>query len=64
MNQNQPITDSPATGMITPHTVIEPMRPVTLGPPKLAKVVNHNRPTVPISSGMLPVPSQGKNGVA
>ena len=32
--------ESPATGMITPHTVIAPMRPVTLGPPKFATVVS------------------------
>ena len=27
--------------MMTPHTVIEPIFPVTLGPPKLATVVSH-----------------------
>ena len=40
LNQNQPISDSPATGMITPQTVIEPIRPVTFGPPKFATVVS------------------------
>ena len=29
------------TGMITPQTVIEPMRPVMRGPPKFATVVSH-----------------------
>jgi hypothetical protein len=41
LNQNQPMMDIPATGMITPQTVIEPIRPVTLGPPKFAAVVSH-----------------------
>ncbi|MNR55603.1 hypothetical protein D3C85_1760110 [compost metagenome] len=53
----------PATGMITPQTVTEPILPVMLGPPKLASVVIHNRPTVPMNSGMAPLPSQGKNEV-
>src|SRR5262245_10643139 len=39
-NQNQPISDSPATGMMTPHTVTEPIRPVIRAPPKLATVVS------------------------
>src|SRR5262245_4720537 len=40
LNQNQPISERPATGMITPHTVIAPIRPVTFGPPKFATVVS------------------------
>src|SRR5689334_14040709 len=40
LNQNQPMIDNPATGMITPHTVIAPIFPVMLGPPKLATVVS------------------------
>jgi hypothetical protein len=36
LNQNQPMNDSAPTGMITPQTVIEPILPVTLGPPKFA----------------------------
>src|SRR5262245_47313833 len=40
LNQNQPKSDSRPTGRITPHTVTEPMRPVTFGPPKFANVVS------------------------
>src|SRR6267378_5269324 len=40
LNQNQPMTDRPATGMMTPHTVTEPILPVIDGPPKLASVVS------------------------
>src|SRR6478752_4025618 len=40
LNQNQPMTDRPATGMMTPHTVTEPILPVIDGPPKLAAVVS------------------------
>src|SRR3954465_6226713 len=40
LNQNQPMMERPATGMITPQTVIEPILPVTDGPPKLASVVS------------------------
>ena len=40
LNQNQPMTDRPATGMITPQTVTEPILPVSDGPPKLATVVS------------------------
>src|SRR5688572_2311068 len=39
LNQNQPMIDKPATGMMTPHTVMAPILPVMLGPPKLAMVV-------------------------
>src|SRR5215470_8414474 len=39
LNQNQPKTDMKPTGRITPHTVIAPIRPVILGPPKFATVV-------------------------
>src|SRR5882672_28608 len=42
LNQNQPISDSRPTGRMTPQTVIEPIFPVTPGPPKLAKVVSHS----------------------
>src|SRR4051812_10826919 len=44
LNQNQPMMDRPATGTITPQTVIEPILPVTDGPPKLASVVSQMRP--------------------
>ena len=43
LNQNQPMTDMTTVGMITPHTVIDPMRPVMRAPPKLAKVVMQSR---------------------
>src|SRR5215510_5207750 len=43
LNQNQPISDSAPTGMITPQTVTEPILPVTLGPPKFATVVSHSK---------------------
>ncbi len=42
LNQNQPMMQRPATGMMTPHTVIEPILPVTLGPPKFATVVSQS----------------------
>src|SRR5689334_10013424 len=41
LNQNQPMMERSPTGRITPHTVIAPILPVTLGPPKLATVVSH-----------------------
>src|SRR4051812_39736143 len=40
LNQNQPMRHSPATGMMTPHTVTAPIFPVMDGPPKLAAVVS------------------------
>ena len=36
LNQNQPMMDNNPTGMMTPHTVMEPIRPVILGPPTFA----------------------------
>ena len=33
--------------MMTPHTVTEPRRPVTLGPPKLAAVVSQSSAITP-----------------
>src|SRR6476469_426100 len=48
LNQNQPISDRPATGMITPHTVIAPVLPVMPGPPKLATVVSQIRMMTPM----------------
>ena len=48
LNQNQPISDSAPTRMITPQTVTEPMRPVTPGPPKFATVVSHKSAMTPI----------------
>ncbi|MNN05768.1 hypothetical protein D3C81_1185380 [compost metagenome] len=62
-NQNQPIRLSPATGMITPQTLIEPILPVMFGPPKLATMVSQIRLTVPTHSGIAPLPSQGMKAV-
>src|SRR6478735_1661028 len=42
LNQNQPMIDRPATGMMTPQTVTEPILPVIDGPPKLAMVVSQS----------------------
>src|SRR4029079_11497239 len=44
LNQNHPMIESSPTGMMTPQTVMEPIRPVRPGPPKFATVVNHRRP--------------------
>src|SRR3990167_8389957 len=63
LNQNQPMMHKPATGMMTPHTVIAPILPVMPGPPKLATVVNQSKPTVPMNNGMAPLPSHGRNDV-
>src|SRR3954468_368723 len=40
LNQNQPTSDSPATGTITPQTVTAPILPVIDGPPKFATLVS------------------------
>src|SRR4249920_3260718 len=48
LNQNQPMSESTPTGMMTPQTVTEPIRPVTLGPPKFATVVNHKSAITPM----------------
>src|SRR5678815_2610650 len=48
LNQNQPRNEMNPTGMITPQTVIEPIFPVSPGPPKLATVVSHKRPITPM----------------
>jgi hypothetical protein len=47
LNQNQPKNAMNPTGRITPHTVTEPRRPVSLGPPKFAMDVSHRRPITP-----------------
>jgi hypothetical protein len=39
--------ESSPTGMMTPQTVTEPMRPVRLGPPKFATVVSQSRAMTP-----------------
>src|SRR3954471_17697239 len=43
LNQNHPMIDRIPTGMMTPQTVMEPRRPVRLGPPKFAAVVSQRR---------------------
>src|SRR6476620_1546040 len=48
LNQNQPMIESPATGMMTPHTVTAPILPVMLGPPKLAMLVSQIRTITPM----------------
>ena len=37
--KNQPTVEITSTGIITPQTVIEPILPVMLGPPKFGRVV-------------------------
>ena len=61
LNQNQPMTESPATGMITPQTVIAPILPVIEGPPKLASVVSQSNPItlMQVAIGVADMP--GKN---
>src|ERR1051325_6289790 len=61
LNQNQPINDNTPTGMMTPHTVTEPMRPVTPGPPKFATVVSHSSPITPMQVATGPDDSHGIN---
>src|SRR4030095_8861670 len=48
LNQNQPKIERRPTGMMTPHTVIEPMRPVMLGPPNFGTGVSHSRGMQPM----------------
>src|SRR5207302_9711568 len=59
LNQNQPMIESSATGMITPQTVIDAIRPVTLGPPKLATVVSQISAITPMQVAMGVDESQG-----
>src|SRR5262245_19543595 len=61
LNQNQPMTHSRPTGRMTPHTVTEPILPVTLGPPKFANVVSHKSPITPMQVAIGVADSQGKN---
>src|SRR5688572_8681950 len=63
LNQNQPMMHRAPTGMITPHTVTEPILPVTLGPPKFANVVSHSSTITPtqVASGV--EDSHGMNAV-
>src|SRR6476646_8585284 len=61
LNQNQPMSDSRPTGMMTPQTVTEPIRPVQLGPPKFATVVNQSKAMTPMQVATGVDDSQGKN---
>ena len=61
LNQNQPINESTPTGMMTPHTVMEPMRPVTSGPPKFAMVVSQSSPITLMQVAMGVDDSHGAN---
>src|SRR5512138_861879 len=60
LNQIQPMMQSAPTGRMTPQTVTEPILPVTLGPPKLAKVVSHSSAMTPMQVAIGVEDSQGK----
>src|SRR5215510_3383681 len=60
LNQNQPIKERRPTGRITPQTVIVPIRPVTLGPPKFATVVSQISPMTPMQVAIGVEDSHGK----
>ncbi len=62
-NQNQPKIESRPTGMMTPHTVTAPRRPVRPGPPKLAIVVSHSSTITPMQVATGVDDSHGRNGV-
>jgi hypothetical protein len=61
LNQNQPMIERPATGMMTPQTVIAPILPVMLGPPKFATVVSQTTAMtlMQVAIGVADIP--GKN---
>ena len=59
LNQNQPMNERKPTGRMTPHTVIEPIFPVTRGPPKLATVVSQISPMTPMVVAIGVEESQG-----
>src|SRR5512135_3104680 len=61
LNQNHPISERSPTGRMTPQTVTEPMRPVTLGPPKLATVVIQSSAMTPMHVVIGVDESTGKN---
>ena len=60
LNQNQPMIERNPTGMMTPHTVIAPMRPVMPGPPKLATVVSQSSAISPMQVAIGVAESHGK----
>src|SRR4051812_7091855 len=60
LNQNQPNIEMRPTGIMTPHTVTEPIRPVRLGPPKFATVVSQRSAITPTQVLTGVEESQGK----
>ena len=64
LNQIQPAIAMKPTGRITPQTVTEPMRPVQLGPPKFATVVNHSSAITPTHVAIGVADSAGKTLLA
>src|SRR5262249_34545911 len=61
LNQHKPMRDNSPTGMMTPQPVIEPMRPVQLGPPKFATVVNQSSAITPTHVATGVEDNHGKN---
>ena len=61
LNQNQPANERNPTGMITPQTVIDPILPVTLGPPKFATVVSQSKAITPMQVMIGVDDSKGRN---
>src|SRR6185503_8607667 len=59
LNQNQPMTQRSPTGRMTPHTVIDPIFPVSEGPPKLATVVSQRSAITPMQVAVGAEDSQG-----
>src|SRR4029450_1452248 len=60
LNQNHPMKERRPTGRMTPHTVMDPIFPVTLGPPKFATVVSQISPMTPIVVAIGVEDSHGK----
>src|SRR5512145_1075040 len=61
LNQNQPMIESSPTGRMTPQTVMEPIFPVTAGPPKLATVVSQSSMITPRQVAIGAEDSHGTN---
>src|SRR6185436_149352 len=61
LNQNQPMIDSRPTGRMTPQTVMEPIFPVTAGPPKFATVESQSSAITPRQVAIGAEDSQGTN---
>src|SRR5215510_10672847 len=60
LNQIQPAKERIPTGRITPQTVIDPILPVTEGPPKLATVVSQSSAITPMQVAIGVDDNQGK----